>query len=68
MGISEMEKRLCISVCLSTVSSCNFQTLFCTIHLLNYNVSSHDTSSIIDLNYLSPVVPDFSYLVTVTRI
>jgi len=44
------------------------RTLVCTIHLSNNNVLSHDTFSVIALNYLSPVLPNFSYLVTATRI
>lgn len=44
------------------------RTLVCTIHLSNNNVLSHDTSSIIALNYLSPALPNFSCLVTSTRI
>lgn len=44
------------------------RTLVCTIHLSNNNVLSHDTFSVIALNYLSPVLPNFSYLVTTTRI
>lgn len=44
------------------------RTLDCTIHLSNNNVLSHDTSSIIALKYLSPVLPNFSCLVSPTRI
>lgn len=39
--------------------------LVCITHLSNNNVSSHDTSSIIVMNYLSPVLPNFSCLVTI---
>lgn len=31
------------------------RTLVCSIHLSNNNILSHDTSSILALNYLSPV-------------
>lgn len=44
------------------------RTLACSIHLSNNNVLSPDTSSIIALNYLSPVLPNFSCLVTPSRI
>lgn len=44
------------------------RTLVYAFHLSNNNVLSHDTSSIIALNYLSPVLPNFSGLVTPTRI
>lgn len=36
------------------------RTLVSTIHLSNNNVLSHETSSIIVLNYLSPLLPNFS--------
>lgn len=59
------EKRCCNQHASQLYLLATPKTLVCTIHLSNNNVSSHDTSSIIAMNYLSPMLPNFSCLVTI---
>lgn len=61
----QWEKRCCNQHASQLYLLVTPRTLVCTIHLSNNNVSSHDTSSIIAMNYLSPMLPNFSCLVTI---